>query len=111
MNEKDYYKSFTEAQWQLRVQSIARINGWKYYHAPDNMPNKYGRIQNIIPGFPDLVLVKNGRIIFAELKKETGRLSESQKEWIDELKQCNLEVYVWRPSDENLINKVLKSEK
>ena len=76
---------------------MAFSRGWKYYHAPDNKPIN-GRIQKVIPGFPDLVLVKENRLIFAELKKEVGRTTPEQDSWLAALKATGVEVYVWRPS-------------
>jgi hypothetical protein len=76
---------------------LAFSRGWKYYHAPDNKPIN-GRIQKVIPGFPDLVLVKENRLIFAELKKEIGRTTPEQDAWLAALKETGAEVYVWRPS-------------
>lgn len=76
---------------------MAFSRGWKYYHAPDNKPIN-GRIQKVIPGFPDLVLVKENRLIFAELKKEIGRTTPEQDAWLAALKETGAEVYVWRPS-------------
>jgi hypothetical protein len=76
---------------------LAFSRGWKYYHAPDNKPIN-GRIQKVIPGFPDLVMVKDNRLIFAELKKEVGRTTPEQDSWLAALKVTGAEVYVWRPS-------------
>jgi len=76
---------------------LAFSRGWKYYHAPDNKPIN-GRIQKVIPGFPDLVLVKEKRLIFAELKKEVGRTTPEQDSWLAALKATGVEVYIWRPS-------------
>ncbi|KKK55200.1 hypothetical protein LCGC14_3076950 [marine sediment metagenome] len=69
------------------------------------------------------------RLIFAELKSETGKLSPDQQLWIDTLKECqrqitltpvpipigrklklfySFEVYVWRPSQRDEIEVILK---
>ena len=58
-------------------------------------------------GFPDLVLVRE-RVIFAELKSETGRLSPEQKTWGDKLFIADCEIYNWRPSDWDKIIKILE---
>lgn len=50
------------------------------------------------PGFPDLVLVKGTRLIFAELKADTGRVSPAQQRWLDALGATSRAV-VWRPRD------------
>ena len=60
-------------------------------------------------GFPDLVLIKNKRIMFVELKSKNGRTSPEQDSWLHELNDV-AEVYVWRPADweSGVINRRLK---
>lgn len=95
-------RQITERQWQSKVEHILSMHGWLYYHAPDNIPRN-GYIQNIRAGFPDLVAVRGSRVLYVELKKETGKLSPAQEEWLDALRAAGQtvghEVYVWRPSD------------
>jgi hypothetical protein len=50
-------------------------------------------------GYPDLTLWRDDRLIFAELKRENGRLSPAQEAVLADLRKTNAEVYVWRPSD------------
>ena len=88
-----------ESDWQKTVERIARFNGWMVYHAPDNKPDSRGRVQNITAGFPDLVLVKNGTLIFAELKSETGKTSVEQNNWLTAISACKVLTFVWRPSN------------
>lgn len=60
-------------------------------------------------GFPDLVLVRRPRVVFAETKSDTGSLSEDQGEWARELAQCSrVEFHVWRPRDLDEIVRILK---
>ena len=51
------------------------------------------------PGFPDLVLVRNGRLIFAELKREGKDPTDDQEDWLFALRGTAAEVYTWRPRD------------
>ena len=57
-------------------------------------------------GFPDRVLVRE-RVIFAELKREKGKPTEAQIEWLDGLAAAGAEVYLWRPSDLEEIGRIL----
>lgn len=98
-DEERALRQLREREWQSEVIFQAKARGWKWYHPPDNKPNAYGRIQQIVAGFPDLVLVKNGTIIFVELKRETGVMSVEQEGWFEELRACGLTCYLWRPSD------------
>jgi hypothetical protein len=58
-------------------------------------------------GFPDLIMARGVRVVIAELKAARGRLSTAQERWINTLKGGDVEVYVWRPSDEDEVHKVL----
>ncbi len=52
------------------------------------------------PGVPDRIAVlPGGRVIFIELKTDTGRVSHVQEYEIDRLHQQGAEVYVVRGSD------------
>lgn len=60
-------------------------------------------------GLPDLILVRRGRCIFAELKTEKGKLRPAQADWVAELEAVEgVEVYVWRPSMWDTIAGVLE---
>lgn len=81
----------TEAQLQDAVIELARMLGWLVYHTHDS--------RHSAAGFPDLVLVRRVRLIFAELKSATGVMSPDQKVWRDALLETTTnEVYVWEPS-------------
>jgi len=66
------------------VQGVKALGGRAYkFVSPGNV------------GVPDrLVLLPNGRILFAELKTDTGRLSQMQAHQIRELRQKGAEVWV-----------------
>ena len=103
------WRAISEKDWQNQFGQMAMFLGWKYYHAPDNRP-VHGRIQNVVAGFPDCVLVKGKRLIFAELKKETGVVSEAQQLWLDALTATGVEVYVWRPSQMREVQQILSDK-
>ena len=95
MNSADYRASvaarMTEAELQAHVILAATTLGWRHYHThrSDRSP----------AGFPDLVLVRRGVVVFAELKRQTGRVSPAQREWLADLKATPNPTYVWRPGD------------
>lgn len=80
----------SEAAWQAKVEGLARFYGWRIFHAPDNRPvrARSGRtyVQNVTPGFPDLVLLRPPELIFAELKTDKGRVKPEQEEWLADLR-------------------------
>lgn len=89
----------SERSWQGRVLERARQGRWRAYHTRYSIGSQ--------AGFPDLVLVKPGRLIFAELKSDKGSLSPKQLEWVTLLLEAGQEVHVWRPQDEPMVTRIL----
>jgi len=85
----------TEREFQTRVSDLARLLGWSVYSVPDSR-------RATLSGYPDLTMwrVTDRRIIFAELKREKGRISPAQEVILGELRALGkVEVYLWKPSD------------
>lgn len=101
----------TEAEFQSAVMDVARLRGWMIMHTrPAQIrPGRWATPLSGNPGFPDLVLCRpvHGDILFAELKKDGGRLSIGQKAWFTALKAAGAEVHVWYPDDMEAIVKRL----
>ena len=94
-----------EAAFQQRVVEVAQLYGWRVFSIPDSR-----RVS--IAGWPDLTLFRKGKLIFAELKREKGRVSEAQKMVMAELALIPCaEVYLWRPSDWDELVRILKQRK
>ena len=87
------YYHMTETQLQSSIIELATLLGWLSYHTHDS--------RHSAKGFPDLCLAhpRTGRLIFAELKSSKGKLTDEQIAWRDALSQGPAEHYVWRPSD------------
>lgn len=94
----------TEKQLSQAIVDAAGLLGWLVYRTHDSRRSP--------AGFPDLVLVKPPRIVFAELKTETGRLQPDQVKWLAGLSAIAgdvadltvgglpaIVVALWRPSD------------
>ena len=80
-----------ERAFQEAVLQLARLHGWLAYHTHDSRRSQ--------AGFPDLVLVRGQRVVFAELKSAKGRVRPAQRVWLDRLEAAGAETYLWRPSD------------
>jgi hypothetical protein len=93
----------TERQFMAQVVAYAKLTGWRVYHTFDSRRSD--------PGFPDLVLCRARhpppRVVFAELKAQRTPVTDDQRAWIDELRACGQEAYIWRPSQWPEIEKVL----
>ena len=97
-----YIAPESEREFQGRVVDIARWNGWSVYSIPDSR-------RVTLAGYPDLTMWRGTRLVFAELKREKGKLRPAQEAVLAELRQLpNVEVYVWRPSDWIAIQEALK---
>ena len=81
----------TERELQSNVTRLAKQEGWLCFHVVD--------AKRSAPGYPDLTLARGSRLIFAELKSETGRLRPEQIDWLDTLAETGNEIYTWRPED------------
>lgn len=92
-------RSITESEFQRTVVEAATALNWIVVH----FPNTYGN-----PIWPDLTLIRGGRIIFAELKREDGTLSRKQRERLWELANAGMTVHVWKPSMWESIEATLK---
>lgn len=86
-------KAMSERQLQDQIIELAERMGWKHYHVYDS--------RRSVAGFPDLVLVhpKQRRVVWRELKSETGTTTPEQKVWISTLLLVGEDVDVWRPRD------------
>lgn len=96
-----------ESELQEFVRLAAKHLGWLYFHPHDSRHSP--------SGFPDCVMVRGDRLIFAELKRQkVKRLRPEQVVWADALASfvCSYEItgvsyYEWRPSDRDAILEVL----
>lgn len=80
----------SEKEFMAEVVRLAKSLGWRVYHTRDSRRSE--------AGFPDLVLVRE-RVIFAELKTATGRLTAAQANWLDAIRETGTSAYEWRPAD------------
>lgn len=87
------------------IVDLAVLLGWLVHHCYDS------RLCGPCEGMPDLILVGFGRVLFIELKKQTGKQSRSQYLWAYELQRANAEYYLWRPRDwqNGTVDKILAS--
>lgn len=112
-------RAITEAQWQSQVVEYAQLRGWLVAHFRTAQTARGAYVTPVAAdgaGFPDLVLVRDGRLIFAELKRQTGRTTTQQDIWLKALQTCEyddwqslmaVKVVVWRPSDWPAVERAL----
>ena len=90
-------------EFQPAVVELAKAQGWMVYHTHDSRKSE--------SGFPDLVMVRNGRLLFVELKSAKGVTTEAQHAWLLALGEVvesegdsgygsggtGIGVHLWRP--------------
>jgi hypothetical protein len=113
-------RGITEAAFQDTVVELAKYHGWRIAHfRPARTEKGWRTPMTGDPGFPDLVMVRRGRLVFAEMKRQSGRTTAEQGAWLSDLAFVGhrgagiaeypvvVEVFVWRPSDWDEIERVL----
>ena len=102
--------TMTERELAKNVVHAAKTLGWRVYwtwnslHSPRGWPDLV-LLRGIDRGDPDLDWLWDLRgypktaIIFAELKREKGKLTPDQEETLELLRGIDRPVYVWRPSN------------
>ena len=102
-----------ESEFQQQIIDYAHLNGWRVAHFRSvRIQREDGSYYYATPvqadgeGFPDLVLIRPPRLVFAEVKV-SAKVSPKQEIWLQDLRDCGMEVYVWRPTDWAEIERVL----
>ena len=91
----------TEKDFQATVRELAEAYVWTVFCTWQSKHSPAGE--------PDLRMVRPPRFIFAELKTERGRLTNEQEAALLLLQACPpVEVYLWRPSDLDEIERILQ---
>jgi hypothetical protein len=89
----------SETAFQAKVVKYATEHGWMSYHT--------WKSANSSPGFPDLVMIRGDRIVVAELKVGTNKVTKDQRAWLDAFDGAGIIPHVWRPDDVEFIEEVL----
>ena len=93
-------RAMSEDQLQDQVTELADRMGWNWYHVHDS--------RRCRAGWPDLALWRPPQFLLVELKREGGRLSPVQRQTIEQLRECGLEVCIWRPAMWSEIEETLR---
>jgi len=90
----------TEAELQRATIELGRLLGYRVTHFRVALTRKGWRtpVEGDV-GFPDLVLVGRGRVLYRELKVGRNRLTVEQGEWLEALEAAGCDVGVWRELD------------
>jgi hypothetical protein len=94
----------TETEFLRQVLELATLLGWSGAHFRPALTTRGWRTPVQGPlgaGFPDLVLVhvRRRRVLFVELKSDTGKVSADQAAVLAALEEAGAETRLWRPRD------------
>lgn len=87
--------------WEDTVIATARVLGWRVAHFRAVETKRRGWQVPVAAdgaGWPDLTLVRE-RVVFAELKSGTGKMTDDQVAWMARLRAAGQEFYIWRDTD------------
>jgi len=98
-------RAWSEKDFQAQIVKQAQIAGWRVFHVGDSRKMvKRGNAKFMVgdalaKGFPDLLLVKPPCILVIEVKRELGKTTPEQDEWLADFDACGIVTGVARPSD------------
>jgi hypothetical protein len=103
--------AMSEVDLQTAICDLARVYRWRSFHARPAVTGRGYRtaVAGDGVGFPDLLLVRDRRLIVAELKSADGDLTPAQQAWLLAFEHV-AERYIWRPKDltDGSIGRVLR---
>lgn len=88
----------SEDDLKARVIATAQLHRWRVHHSRPALDRR-GRWRTPLegdPGLPDLVLARAGVVLLAELKSDTGTVTDDQAKWLE---QAGPQGRLWRPRD------------
>jgi hypothetical protein len=91
----------SERHLQAALEEELRAAGWRFYHAWNS--------QHSAPGFPDVIALREPRIIAAEIKGPKTRVTAAQREWLAAFEAAGVPSFLWRlPGDWAEVGRVLR---
>jgi hypothetical protein len=92
----------SERSLQAAIVKAFNLLGFLVIHIPNQY--SYGRVRDagLVSGAPDLIVLKDGKVFFLEVKTKTGRMRPSQKLFAERLRQHGFDYFVVRSLDDAL---------
>ena len=92
----------SERSLQAAIVKALNLLGFLVIHIPNQY--SYGRVRDagLVSGAPDLIVLKDGKVFFLEVKTKTGRVRPSQKLFAERLRQHGFDYFVVRSLDQAL---------
>ena len=106
-----------EADFRRKVMKLAEILGYRPVHFKTSLTAKGQHLttyEGMGKGYPDLFIARSPtatqapRLIWAELKAGKNKLDPEQEEYLNFLRSCGAETYLWRDTDWEQVVEVLR---
>lgn len=73
-----------------QILDLAKMHGWLAYHPWLSVHSE--------PGFPDIIAVRDGRVLAIEVKSAKGKATKSQRAWLEQLNRVpGVDAMIVRP--------------
>ena len=96
-----------ESDFRRQVADLAQLYGFLVdFHFRSYRDNTR---EGVTPGIPDMTLCKKEtkKLKYIELKMPGKKVSEDQQKWIDALRACGAEVYIFTWSETIVVEEIL----
>jgi hypothetical protein len=106
-------KPVSEAEFTRQVIQLAQACGWMVAHFRAAR-TKHGWATPVSgdgKGWPDLTLIRDSEIFWAELKVPPNKTTPEQDQWLAALRKAGLRAVVWTPAQWGEIEQTLKGDK
>ena len=95
-------KEATERSLQAAIVKALNLLGFLVIHVPNQYSKGRVRDAGFVSGAPDLIVLKDGKVFFLEVKTKTGRVRPSQKLFAERLRRQGFDYFVVRSLDDAL---------
>jgi len=95
-------KEATERSLQTAIVKALDLLGFLVIHIPNQYSKGRVRDAGFVSGAPDLIVLKDGKVFFLEVKTKTGRVRASQKLFAERLRRQGFDYFVVRSLDDAL---------
>ena len=99
-----------EAAFAHQIEYLLELGGWRWCHYEPAV-RQSGRWATPLRGdrgAPDYMAVRDGRLIFVEIKGDGGRVRPDQAAWMCELMDAGIETHLWYPHNLDKAKELLK---
>ena len=100
-----------EKDFATQVEHLFTLFGWRWTHFEPaiRQSGEWATALRGMKGLPDYIAVRDGKLIFAEIKGDRGRLTPDQTEWIERLRAVReVRTETWWPDDLQEIKELLR---